>query len=307
MITTEQRAEFRKLFRYNVNQRLITDKIVKTIVFTCVIVAIIPLGSILFEVFKNGSAALSIEFLTQIPGSIGTGEGGIGPAIQGTLLIIGMSSLIGVPIGVLSGIFLSEFGDNRFGKTIRFFNDVMAEFPSIVIGIFAFLLIVLVLGNFSIWAGTFALSIIMLPIIARTTEESLKLVPITFREAGFALGIKRWAVITRIIISSAKSGMITGIMLAVARIGGETAPLIMTILGNSQFFSGFNGPMDALPLRIWRLSLLPYDSAQSQGWGAAVVLILIVLSINIGVRFFFLRKRGKTSFWNQRREQKWKR
>ncbi|MGI0009560.1 MAG: phosphate ABC transporter permease PstA [Nitrosopumilaceae archaeon] len=307
MITTEQRAEFRKRFRYNVNQRLITDKIVKTIVFACVIVAIIPLGSILFEVFKNGSAALSIEFLTQIPGSIGTGEGGIGPAIQGTLLIIGMSSLIGVPIGVLSGIFLSEFGNNRYGKTIRFINDVMAEFPSIVIGIFAFLLIVLVLGNFSIWAGTFALSIIMLPIIARTTEESLKLVPITYREAGFALGIRRWTVITRIIISSAKSGMITGIMLAVARIGGETAPLIMTILGSSQFFGGFNGPMDALPLRIWRLSLLPYESAQAQGWGAAVVLILIVLSINVGVRFFFLRKRGKTNFWHPRREQKWQR
>ena len=304
MITTEQRAEFRKRFRYNVNQRLITDKIVKTIVFACVIVAIIPLGSILFEVFKNGSTALSIGFLTQIPGAVGTGEGGIGPAIQGTLLIIGMSSLIGVPIGVLSGIFLSEFGNNRYGKTIRFFNDVMAEFPSIVIGIFAFLLIVLTLGHFSIWAGTFALSIIMLPIIARTTEESLKLVPITYREAGFALGIKRWTIITRIVISSAKSGMITGIMLAVARIGGETAPLIMTILGSSQFFAGFNGPMDALPLRIWRLSLLPYDSAQAQGWGSAVVLILIVLSINIGVRFFFLRKRGKTSFWHSRRE-KW--
>ena len=157
MITKEQRAEFRAHFRYNVNRRLLKDKIVKAIVFGCVAIAIIPLGSILFEVFKNGSAALSIEFLTQIPGSVGTGEGGIGPAIQGTLLIIGMSSLIGVPIGVLSGIFLSEFGDNRFGKTIRFFNDVMAEFPSIVIGIFAFLLIVLVLGNFSIWAGTFAL------------------------------------------------------------------------------------------------------------------------------------------------------
>jgi len=307
LITKEQRAEFRAHFRYNVNRRLLKDKIVKVIVFGCVTIAIIPLGSILFEVFKNGSAALSIEFLTQIPGSIGTGEGGIGPAIQGTLLIIGMSSLIGVPIGVLSGIFLSEFGDNRFGKTIRFFNDVMAEFPSIVIGIFAFLLIVLVLGNFSIWAGTFALSIIMLPIIARTTEESLKLDPITYREAGFALGIKRWAIITRIIISSAKSGMITGIMLAVARIGGETAPLIMTILGSSRFFAGFNGPMDALPLRIWRLSLLPYESAQAQGWGAAVVLILIVLSINVGVRFFFLRKRGKASFWHPRREQKWQR
>lgn len=304
MITTEQRAEFRTHFRYNVARRLVVDKIVKGLVFGCVVLAIIPLGSILVEVFKNGSVALSIEFLTQIPGAIGSGEGGIGPAIQGTLIIIGMSSLIGVPIGVLSGIFLSEFGDNRYARTIRFFNDVMAEFPSIVIGIFAFLLIVLVLGNFSLWAGTFALSIIMLPIVARTTEESLKLVPITYREAGFALGIKRWTVITRIVVSSAKSGMITGIMLAVARIGGETAPLIMTILGSSQFFSGFNSPMDALPLRIWRLSLLPYDSAQSQGWGAALVLILIVLSINVAVRYFFLRKRNvRFNFRSARREQ----
>lgn len=293
MITTEQRAEFRKHFRYNVGRRLVIDKIANGIVIGCVIIAIIPLGSILVEVFKNGSAALSWEFITEIPGAVGTGEGGIGPAIQGTLIIIGTSSLIGVPIGVLAGVLLSEYGDNRFGKTIRFFNDVMAEFPSIVIGIFAFLVIVLVLGNFSLIAGAFALSLIMIPIIARTTEESLKLVPITYREAGYALGIRRWVVITRIIISSAKSGMITGIMLAVARISGETAPLIMTILGSSQFFNGLGGPMDALPLRIWRLSLLPYDSAQGQGWGAAVLLILIVLSINIGVRYAFLRKRGR--------------
>lgn len=306
MITTQQRAEFRTHFRYNVGKRLVVDKIIKGMVFSCVIIAIIPLGSILYEVFKNGSAALTIEFLTQIPGAIGTGEGGIGPAIQGTLIIIGMSSLIGVPVGVLSGIFLSEFGNNRFGKTVRFFNDVMAEFPSIVIGIFAFLMIVLVLGNFSLWAGTFALSIIMLPIIARTTEESLKLVPITYREAGYALGIRRWIVITRIIISSAKSGLITGIMLSVARIGGETAPLIMTILGSSQFFNGFDTPMDALPLRIWRLSLLPYDSAQAQGWGAALVLILTVLSINIAVRYIFLRKRNTKFHLQTRREEKWK-
>jgi phosphate transport system permease protein len=294
LITVEQRAEFRTHFRYNVARRLVIDKIVKGIVLGCVAMAIIPLASILFEVFTNGSAALSIAFLTQIPGAIGTSEGGIGPAIQGTLLLIGMSSLFGVPIGVLSGIFLSEFGDNRYGKAIRFFNDVLAEFPTIVIGMFAFLVIVLVFGNFSLWAGTFALTIIMLPIITRTTEESLKLVPVTYREAGFALGIKRWAVITRIIISSAKSGMITGIMLSVARIGGETAPLIFTILGSSQFFSGFDGPMDALPLRIWRISMLPYDSAQAQGWGAALVLILIVLTINIGVRYAFLRKSGGT-------------
>ncbi|HEV2192428.1 MAG TPA: phosphate ABC transporter permease PstA [Nitrosopumilaceae archaeon] len=297
MITVEQRAEFRKHFRYNVGRRLVIDKIVKGVVFGCVIMAIIPLGSILVEVFTNGSAALSIKFLTQIPGAVGSEDaGGIGPAIQGTIVLIGMSSLIGVPVGVMGGIFLSEYGENRYGRTVRFFNDVLAEFPTIVIGIFAFVMIVLTLGNFSIWAGTFALSIIMLPIITRTTEESLKLVPITYREAGYALGIKRWAIITKIILSQAKNGLVTGILLAVARIAGETAPLIFTILGSSQFMSGFDGPIDALPLRIWRLSSLPYDSSVAQGWGAALVLILIVLSINIGVRYFLLRKKGGSKF-----------
>ena len=193
---------------------------------------------------------------------------------------------------MLGGIFLSEFGSNRLGNAVRFFNDVLAEFPTIVIGLFAFVMIVLTFGSFSILAGTFALSIIMLPIITRTTEESLKLVPVTYREAGYALGIKRWVVITRILLTSAKSGLITGIMLAVARIGGETAPLIFTILGSSQFFSGFDQPVDALPLRIWRLSLLPYNSSIAEGWGAALVLIMIVLSLNIGVRYIFLRKQG---------------
>ncbi|MGI0026863.1 MAG: phosphate ABC transporter permease PstA [Nitrosopumilaceae archaeon] len=297
MITVEQRTEFRKHFRYNVGRRLAIDKVVKGIVFGCVIIAIIPLGSILVEVFTNGSAALSIAFLTQIPGAVGSEDaGGIGPAIQGTIVLLGMSSLIGVPVGVMGGIFLSEYGNNRYGRTVRFFNDVLAEFPTIVIGIFAFVMIVLTLGNFSVWAGTFALSIIMLPIITRTTEESLKLVPITYREAGFALGIKRWAIITKIILSQAKNGLVTGILLAVARVAGETAPLIFTILGSSQFISGLDGPVDALPLRIWRLSSLPYDSSVAQGWGAALVLILMVLSINIGVRYFLLRKKGGFKF-----------
>lgn len=237
------------------------DKAVRIVVFACVIIAIVPLGSILLEVFKNGAAAISYEFLTEVPGAVGTGDGGIGPAIQGTLIIIGLSSLIGVPIGVMSGVFLSEYGDNKLAKNIRFFNDVFMEFPSIVMGIFAFLVIVLILGHFSIWAGAFALSLIMFPIVARTTEESLKMVPMTYREAGTALGLKKWVITTRIVISAAKNGMITGILLSVSRIGGETAPLIMTILGSSQFFSGMDVPMDALPLRIWRLSLLPYDSA----------------------------------------------
>lgn len=297
MITIEQRAEFRKQFKDNIHSRLLTDRIVKGIVVACVALAIIPLGSILVEVIKNGAPVLSIGFFTQTPGAVGSTQlGGLGPAIQGTLLLIGMSSAIGVPLGVLGGIFLSEFGSNRLGRTVRFFNDVLAEFPTIVIGLFAFMMIVLVFGNFSIVAGTFALSIIMLPIITRTTEESLKLVPVTYREAGHALGIKRWVIITRILLTSAKSGLVTGVMLAVARIGGETAPLIFTILGSSQFFTGFSQPMDALPLRIWRLSLLPYDTSVAQGWGGALVLILIVLSLNIGVRYMILRKRrgGRT-------------
>jgi len=301
MSSSQKRAEYRLLFRQNVGGRLVVDKIMMGVVFGCVIVAVIPLGSILLEVFKNGISAISLEFLTQVPGAVGSGEGGIGPAIQGTLIIIGMSSLIGVPIGVMSGIFLAEFGDNRLGRTIRFFNDVFMEFPSIVLGIFAFLVIVLMLGHFSLWAGAFALSLIMFPIVARTTEESLKMVPTTYREAGIALGLKKWVVTSRIVLSAAKSGMITGILLSVARIGGETAPLIMTVLGSSQFFAGFDSPMDALPLRIWRMSLLPYDSAQMQGWGAALVLIIIILAINITVRYYFTRNNKKGNFLSKLR------
>lgn len=294
--TFEKRQEYRALFKNNVSKRLVVDKAVRIMVFSCVIIAIIPLGSILVEVFKNGIAAISFEFLTATPGSIGSGEGGIGPAIQGTLIIIGLSSLIGAPIGIMSGIYLSEYGDNKLARLIRFFTDVFMEFPSIVLGIFAFLVIVLILGHFSVWAGSFALSLIMFPIVARTTEESLKMVPVTYREAGTALGLKKWVITFRIVISAAKSGMITGILLSVSRIGGETAPLIMTILGSSQFFSSMDVPMDALPLRIWRLSLLPYDSAQLQGWGSALVLIMIILGINLGVRYYFASKKGNNIF-----------
>ena len=295
MITPEQRAEFRTHFRYNVGRRLVLDKIIKSAVFLCVVVAIVPLAAILVNVFTNGSSALSWEFLTQIPGAVGSDDpGGIGPAIQGTVVLIGLSSLIGVPVGVMGGIFLSEYGNNRYGRTVRFFNDVLAEFPTIVIGVFTFVLVVLTVGNFSVWAGSFALSIVMLPIIMRTTEESLKLVPVTYREAGYALGIRRYQMIFTIVLSSAKNGLVTGILLSVARIAGETAPLVFTILGSSQFINGLDGPIDALPLRIWRLSSLPYDSAVTQGWGAAFVLIILVLSINICVRYLLLQKKEKT-------------
>ena len=281
------------MFKANVNNRLLVDKIMIGVVLACVLIAITPLLWILGTLFYGGFEALSWGFLTEEPGAVGTGVPlAIGPAIQGTIIIIGLSSIIGIPIGVLGGIYLAEFGGSWFSKQIRFFMDVFMEFPSIVLGVFAFLAIVLLLGHFSIWAGAFALSLIMFPIIARATEEALKMVPWTLREAGTALGLRKWIVTMRVIIPAAKNGIVTGILLSVSRVGGETAPLIMTILGSSQFSGGFDSPMDALPLRIWRFSLQPYDEARLAGWGAALVLVLLILAIHVGVRYWFMQ-RGK--------------
>jgi len=246
----------------------------------CVVIAVIPLLSILYEVVSRGAPQLSISFLTQKDA-----DGGIGPAIQGTLILIGLTSVIGIPVGVLSGVYLAEFGNNKYAASIRTVNDVLTEFPSIVVGITAFGVVVLgIIGSYSPLAGAVALSFILIPIVARTTEESLKLVPNSVREASLALGAHKWRTILSVVLPAAKGGLVTGTLLAIARIAGETAPLIMTVLGNSYFFQGFSSPMDALPLRIWRDSLQPYASLQAQGWGAALVLTLIVLSLNIAVR-----------------------
>jgi len=272
-------------------RRRLFDKIATVVVMVCVVAALIPLASILIEVVKNGIGALSLEFLTEPPGAIGSGRGGIGPAIQGTLIIIALSSLIGAPVGVLAGIYLSEFaGSSRFPYIVRFLNDVLTGLPSIVVGIVGFVVIVLTIGSFSVWAGAFALSIIMVPIVVRVTEETLKIVPNSIREAGYSLGIPKWKVVVFIVLASAKSGVLTGIVLALSRIAGETAPLIMTILGTSLFFTGFDDPVDALPLRIWRLASQPYESAHEFGWGAALILILLVLAMSVGLRMLAYKK-----------------
>src|SRR5256712_14112834 len=274
----------------NYSMRRFKNKLALWIGALCAALAMIPLVSILYDVVKNGASSLNVDFLTRAPGVIGQAGGGIGPAIQGTLILVGLTIIMGVPLGVLSGIYLSEFGDNPVGRVIRFLNDVLAEFPSVVIGVVIFTLIVLTFKSFSVIAGALALSIIMLPIITRSTEESLKLVPNSIRDASMALGIRRWRTTLSVVLTTAKSGVVTGILLAIARVAGETAPLGFTILGSQYFFSGLNTTMDALPLRIYRLALLPYPYAQAQGWGAALVLILMVLVINIGVR---LATRGR--------------
>jgi len=272
--------------RGNYALRKFKNRIFFVLCLVCVVVAIIPLLSILFEVIARGVSQISWQFLTA-----NSLKGGIGPAIQGSLIIISLTSLVGVPVGILSGIYLSEFGENRYASFVRTVNNVLTEFPSIVVGITAFTVIVLgVTGTYSPIAGAIALSFILIPIVARTTEESLKLVPSAAREAALALGAHKWRSTFSVVLPAASSGMVTGTLLAIARIAGETAPLLFTILGNNYFFQGFNQPMDALPLRIFSNSRQPSPELQAQAWGAALVLILIVLALNIGVR---LASRGK--------------
>ena len=268
-------------------KRLFVNKLVTIFTVVCVIAAIVPLCSILFEVIKNGISAISFEFLTQPQGSIGSGSGGIAPAIQGTIIVVGLASLIAAPIGVLTGIYLSEFAKGgTFPYLVRFFNDVLTGLPSIVIGIVGYVVIVLALGSFSVLAGALSLSIIMMPIVVRVTEETLKIVPHSLREAGYSLGLSKAKITLFIVLPAAKNGVLTGIVIAISRIAGETAPLIMTILGTSLFFSGITGPVDALPLRIWRLASQPYESAHAFGWGSALILILMILALSLGLRYF---------------------
>ena len=265
------------------------NKLFFILCLVCVIIAIIPLLSILVEVIARGASQINLKFLTA-----DVLHGGIGPSIQGTLIMIGLTSLIGIPIGILSGVYLSEYGGNsHYASTMRVINNVLTQVPSIVIGITAFgIIIIYVTGSYSPLAGAVALSFMLIPIVARTTEESLKLVPNSVREASLALGAHKWRTTLSVVIPSASSGLVTGTLLGVARIAGETAPLLFTILGNSFFFQGLNQPMDALPLRIFINSRLPGAEAQAQAWGAALVLILIVLALNIVVR---LASRGKFS------------
>jgi phosphate transport system permease protein len=275
----------------NHSYRRFKDRLAYALGILCVLLAMLPLASILVEVVEKGLPAITFSFLTKPTGNITAPSSGIGNAIEGTLILIGVTCLIAVPIGLFAGIYLAEFGDNKFGRAIRFLNDVLAEFPSIVIGILAFSVVVIAIGHFSAIAGAAALSVIMLPIVTRTTEESLKLVPSSIRDAAMALGIRRWRTSLSIVLVSAKDGIITGVMLSVARISGETAPLLLTVLGSGFFFSGLDQPIDALPLRIFAdYKNSNYPSALAQGWGAALVLITLVLGLNLSVRLLTKRK-----------------
>jgi len=274
--------------------RRIRDKVASALALLCVLLAVIPLVYILAEVVIKGAPVISGEFLTNR--TVGTGEAGegIGNAIVGTLLLVGYASAIGLPIGVLTGVYVSEFGNNRFGATVRFFNDVLANFPSIVVGLLAYALIVNYLQvGFSLIAGAFALAIIMIPIVANTTEESLRMVPNSLREGALALGVPRWRTVLKVILVNGKAGVVTGALLAIARISGETAPLILTSFYSNYWSFSPSEPIASLPQTIFRNFNSPSPVLLQQAWGAALVLVVIVLVINLSVRLFMRDRKAR--------------
>jgi len=272
--------------------RKIKDRIMVSLSYLALIIALIPLVSILTETVLRGAPAINLSFLTERIPPLGQPGGGIGPAIQGTLIVVGIASVIGVPIGLFSGIYLAEFRETKLASVARFLADVSTNMPSIVIGIFGWALIVTAIG-WSVIAGAFALAIMMIPIVTRTTEEAIKLVPVTIREAALALGVPRWKTTITVVLSSAKKGIATGILLSIARIAGETAPLLLTILGSRFWFGGFTEPTAGLPLAIFNFSQSPYSTIDwPRAWGASLVLIFMILGINVVVRYFTREKYG---------------
>ncbi|MEM1673944.1 MAG: phosphate ABC transporter permease PstA [Candidatus Bathyarchaeia archaeon] len=269
--------------------RRIKDLIMSFMVYLALIVALIPLFSVIFEVARRGLVAINLDFFIKPTPTVGETGGGVANAIQGTLITVGLSSLIGIPIGIISGIFLSEYGESRLSTVIRFFNEVLNGVPSIVVGIFSYALFVLAVG-FSVIAASFALAIIMIPIITRTTEEALKLIPASIREAAIALGIPRWKTMLYIVLRGAKRAIATGVLLAVARIAGESAPVLVTMGYWRWWFAGLNRPVANLALNIFLFANSPFENWVVLAWGSALVLIVMVLGINVIVRILTREK-----------------
>ena len=266
-------------------RRRITDHVMTGVAVLTVILVLAPLIAIFGYLVYRGLGSITWAFLTQTPKPVGEAGGGMANAIVGSAFILAIASLLGVPLGVGAGIYLAEFGRNRFGDAIRFTADVLNGVPSIVIGIVAYSIVVLYQRHFSALAGGVALAIMMVPTISRTTEEMLLLVPQALREAAYGLGIPRWRTTLSITLRTATSGVITGIMLAFARVAGETAPLLFTAFGNQFWNLRTDQPTAALPLQIFTYAISPYDEWHRQAWAGALVLIILIVSAVAAVRY----------------------
>jgi phosphate transport system permease protein len=254
-------------------------------------IAILMLGLILGYTLVQGAKSLNLDFFLQAAKPVGQAGGGMRNEIIGTLILIGLGSIIALPVGLMAGMFLAEFANARVAAAVRFAADILAGVPSIVVGVFAYAIVVRPMHSYSALSAGIALAIIMIPIIARTAEEALRLVPNSMREAALALGITRWRAVIGVVIPGAMTGIVTGIMLAVARIAGETAPLLFTALGSQFGFQGLLNPIGALPLQIYHYALSPYPDWRQQAWAGAFLLIMIVLGISILVRWISRRRR----------------
>ena len=260
--------------------------------FLAACLALFPLFSVLIYVVEHGLPALSHSFFTEIPKPVGESGGGMGNALLGTGILVVLGSLIGIPVGVGTGVYLSEYGTGKLASCVRFATELLSGIPSIIIGIFVYSVFVVPMKRYSAIAGGASLAIIMIPTVARVTEELLKLVPVHLREAGLALGISRWKVTLRIILRGSIGGITTGVMLAIARVMGETAPLLFTALNSQYWPKGIDQPMASLPVQIYTYAISPYDEWHAQAWSGALVLVLSVLILNLTTRLILRRQKS---------------
>jgi phosphate transport system permease protein len=264
--------------------RKIKSAMASGIAFVSGVLVIAPLGLVFFYLLVNGAGSVNWDFFTKLPAPVGAVGGGMVNAIAGSLELLAIAAVIGIPIGVLGGVYLAEYGSARINSVLRFLADVLNGVPSITWGVVVYGLVVLRFKGFSAYAGGLALGLIMIPLILRTTEEVILLVPNGYREAALALGVSRWKTIVHIVMKTASKGIITGILLAVARVGGETAPLLFTAFGNRFWNHSLNQPIAALPLQIFTYAISPYDDWHRQAWAGALVLVTGVFCVNVLVR-----------------------
>jgi len=264
--------------------RKIKNGLASTIAFVSALLVITPLSLVFFHLVVNGAGSVNWDFFTKLPAPVGAAGGGMVNAIVGSLELLALAGAIGIPVGVLGGVYLAEYGSARINSVLRFLADVLNGIPSITWGVVVYGLVVLRLKGFSAYAGGLALSLIMIPLILRTTEEVVLLVPNGYREASLALGVSRWKTIVHIVMKTASKGIITGILLALARVGGETAPLLFTAFGNRFWNHSLSQPIAALPLQIFTYAISPYDDWHRQAWAGALVLVTGVFCVNVIVR-----------------------
>ena len=264
------------------------------VTLTCIAaaIAVVPLLVILAYLLKQGASALSLDFFTSMPKPVGEEGGGMANAIVGTLMLLGIASLVGLPVGIGAGLYLAERRGTQLANLVRFLADVLNGLPSIVMGIFAWQFLVRPFGHFSALAGGAAIGAMMIPLVTRTTEEMVRTVPQSLREAALALGYPRWRTSLQIVLRTALGGIVTGVLVAVARIAGETAPLLFTAFGNSFWSTNLGQPIAALPLQIFTYAISPYDDWHAQAWAGALVLIALVLVISLIARFVTRARHG---------------